>query len=50
MDVSFRECGEEWIEIPVDSAAEESACPRDWGKQFGMGEKPKDEFGKCQRR
>ena len=38
MDVSFGEDGEEWIEIAVDSAAEGSACPQDWGKQFGMGQ------------
>ena len=23
-------------EITVDSAAEESVCPREWGKQFGL--------------
>ena len=24
-----------WVEIRVDSAAEESVCPKGWGKQFG---------------
>ena len=38
MDVSFGENGEDWIEITVDSAAEESVCPHAWGKQFGMGQ------------
>ena len=38
MDASFGENGEEWIEITVDSAAEESVCPQAWGKQFGMGQ------------
>ena len=38
MDVSFGECGGEWLEITVDSAAEESVCPQAWGKQYGMGE------------
>ena len=37
MDVSFG-VGGEWIEITVDSAAEESVCPQAWGKQFGMGQ------------
>ena len=36
MDVSFGENGGKMIEITVDSAAEESACPQNWGKQFGM--------------
>ena len=36
MDVSFGEKGEEWIEITVDSAAEESVCPHGWGNQFGI--------------
>ena len=36
MDVSFGEKGEEWIEIIVDSAAEESVCPHGWGNQFGI--------------
>ena len=36
MDVSFGEEGEEWIEITVDSAAEESVCPHGWGNQFGI--------------
>jgi len=25
----------EWKDITIDSAAEESVCPKDWGKQFG---------------
>ena len=37
MDVSFGNGGE-WIEITVDSAAEESVCPHAWGKQFGLRE------------
>ena len=36
MDVSFRENGEDMIEITVDSAAEESVCSHPWGKQFGL--------------
>ena len=36
MDVSFGEKGEEWTEITVDSAAEESVCPHGWGNQFGI--------------
>ena len=36
MDVSFGENGEEWTEITVDSAAEESVCPHGWGNQFGI--------------
>ncbi len=32
------ENAEEWIEITVDSAAEESVCLQAWGKQFGMGQ------------
>ena len=35
MDVSFGDKGEDWIEIIVDSAAEESVCPYEWGKGFG---------------
>ena len=36
MDVSFG-TGREWAEITVDSAAEESECPQEWGGQYGMG-------------
>ena len=38
MDVSFWENGEDWIEIGVDSAAEETVCPHAWVKQFGLRE------------
>ena len=38
MDVLFGEKTEDWIEITVDSAAEESACPHDWGRQFVLRE------------
>ena len=24
-----------WVETTVDSAAEESVCPKEWGRQFG---------------
>ena len=37
MDVSFGEKGEEWIEIIVNSAVEESVCPHG-GNQFGINE------------
>ena len=36
MDVSSGEKGGEWIEITVDSAAEESVGPHGWGNQFGI--------------
>ena len=38
MDVSFWKNWEDWVEIVVDSAAEESVWPHAWGKQFGMGQ------------
>ena len=38
MDVSFGDKGEDWSEIIVDSAAEESVCPYEWGKRFGLRE------------
>ncbi len=38
MNVSCGENGEDWIEITVDSAAEESVCSHARGKQFGMGQ------------
>ena len=38
MDVSFRENEEDWIEITVDSAAEESVCPHAREKQFWVGQ------------
>ena len=38
MDVSFGENGEEWIEITIDSVAEESVRPQARGRQFGMGQ------------
>ena len=25
-----------WVETTVDSAAEESVCPKEWGNQFGI--------------
>ena len=28
----------EWSEVTVDSAAEESVCPKDWAQQYGMKE------------
>ena len=34
MDVSFGETGQDWIEIIVDSAAEESVCPYEWGRDL----------------
>ena len=34
MDVQFE--NGEWTEITVDSAAEESVCPKSWGQQFGI--------------
>ena len=48
MDVSFGEKGQEWIEITVDSAAEESVCLHGWGNQFGINGVEQIEFGKCQ--
>ena len=30
-----------WVETTVDSAAEESVCPKDWRTQFGI--RPNDE-------
>ena len=36
MDVSFGETGQDWTEITVDSAAEESVCPYEWGEGFGL--------------
>jgi len=36
MDVSFGDAGEDWTEITVDSAAEESVCPYEWGERFGL--------------
>ena len=36
MDVSFVDGGR--TEITVDSGAEESVCPWDWGSQFGIQE------------
>ena len=38
MDVSFGDKSGDWIEITVDSAAEESVCPFEWGKRFGLRE------------
>ena len=38
MDVSFGDEGEDWTEIIVDSAPEESVCPYEWGKRFGLRE------------
>ena len=34
MQVKF--VGEEYIEITVDSGAEENVCPCEWGKQLKM--------------
>ena len=39
MDVQMGESG--WKEITVDSAAEESVCPRGWATEWGT--KPVDE-------
>jgi hypothetical protein len=36
MDVRFSEGGDVQ-KITVDSGAEESGCPMEWGKEFGMG-------------
>ena len=38
MDVSFRENAENWIEITVDSDAEDAVCPHAGGGQFGLRE------------
>ncbi len=42
MDVQFG--NGDWTEVTVDSAAEESVCPRGWGTQYGI--KPVDERNK----
>ena len=39
----------QWVETTVDSAAEESVCPKDWGTQFGtrqVEENRKIQFGR----
>ena len=40
MDVQFPNGN--WTEITVDSAAEESVCPKDWGQQFAIA--PSDQM------
>ena len=33
---------EGWSKLTIDSAAEESVCPKDWGKQFGTTQVEED--------
>ena len=41
MDVQFG--NGEWTQITVDSAAEESVCPREWAQQYGINQVREDQ-------